>query len=113
MTTQLPDEFIQECLDDIDKLSVLYATAKAEMEGLREDRKITKSQLMLVAEAEGVKGRDRQEVFAYTHPTYGAIVRRLKVAIRESVRLEYQLKLAELRWESWRSINANQRQALR
>lgn len=113
MTDRLPDDFVQQCLDDIDSLSVEYATAKAEMEGLREDRKITKAQLMLVAEADGVKGRDRQEVFAYTHPTYLALVRRFKAAIKAAVRLEFQLKVAELRFEAWRSVNANQRQALR
>lgn len=105
----LPDEFVQEIIDDLDQAAQRYASAKALAEGLKEDRKITKAQLMNVAAAEGVTVITAREQFAYSHATYLDVVHQLKAAIRDAARAEYDCKICELRFEAWRTINANQR----
>jgi len=109
----LPDEFVQELMESLESKARVYAKAKANRAGLEEDRKITKNELMMVAEADDVHTITKQERFAYSHPTYRAIVNRLKKAIEDEVNAEYDCKLAELQFEAWRTINANERAATR
>lgn len=110
---RLPDEYVQQLIDDLEVASQDYARAKAEADGLRELRKVTKAQLMSVAEAEGNGSIARQEVYAYGHPTYRAILERLRTAIEDETLRQYQCKLAELKFEAWRTISANQRAVTR
>jgi len=109
----LPDTYVQELMEEMESASVLYARAKALAEGLREDRKITKAQLMNVAESEGVAAYSRQEVFAYSHPTYRRIVKDLRQAIEDETLKQYKCKMCELKFEAWRTISANTRAATR
>ena len=109
----LPDEYVQQLMNELDETSQTYAKKKAMAEGLREDRKVTKAQLMSVAEAEGYSSLAKQEVFAYGHPTYKAILDKLRVAIEEEALWSYKCKMCELRFEAWRTISANTRAATR
>lgn len=105
----LPDEYVQHLFDELENGSIDYAQAKAEAFGFSEDRKITKAHLMAVAAADDVKSIAKQELFAYNHPTYSALVAKQKRAIEEEARLLYKLKILELQFEAWRTINANAR----
>lgn len=107
----VPDELVQDLLERLEAASVRYAEAKAERIGLEELRKVTKAELMAVAEAEDVRTITKQERFAYSHPTYGQIVKKLKAAIKREIVEEYACKLVEMEWETWRTVNANQRAA--
>ncbi|MDH4172121.1 MAG: hypothetical protein OEW90_01850 [Betaproteobacteria bacterium] len=111
--SRLPDEFVQSLLDNLDTKGKVYARRKAERTGLEEERKITKNELMNVAEAEDVRTITKQERFAYSHPTYRAIVTRLIKAVEEEALAEYELKLIDMQFEAWRTINANERAASR
>lgn len=108
---QLPDDELERLFEELKAAAADFAGAKARRFGLEEQRKIRKNELMLVAEASGAKSRDRQERYAYTHPTYKLTVDKLLKAIEEEVNAEYAVKLVEMRWESWRSIGANMRAA--
>lgn len=108
----IPDEYVQELLDEIEESAAEFAVAKGQTVGLKEGRKIMKAQLMGVAEANGVKSVSKQEQFAYSHPTYRAAVDRLVEAIEREANLEYRCKIVEMKWESWRTLNANARRAL-
>lgn len=106
---QLPDEELEELFTALQTAAHEYGVAKAKRIGLEDQRKVTKNQLMLTAEAEGQRSRDKQERFAYTHPQYRHIVDKLVAAIEAEVDAEYACKIIEMRWESWRSIGANMR----
>lgn len=108
---QLPDEELEALFEELSAAALRYGKAKAARIGLEEQRKIRKNQLMLTAEATGQKSRDKQERYAYTHPTYKATVDKLLNAIEEETDAEYACKIIEMRWESWRSIGANMRAA--
>lgn len=107
----LPDEAIQELFDKLETAALSYAKAKALRFGLEEQRKITKNQLMLVAEAEGERTITRMERFAYSHVTYKEIVDLLVKAIEDEASKEYACKLVEMRWETFRTLSANMRAA--
>lgn len=108
---QLPDEELERLFDELRDAAAEYGKAKARRFGLEELRKIRKNQLMVTAEATGAKSRDKQERFAYTHPTYKLVVDDLLDAIETETTAEYRCKLVEMRWESWRTIGANMRAA--
>ena len=83
-----------------------YAKAKANRVYLSEFRKTQKAILVQKAPSGTVSER---ESFAYAHPEYLALLDGLKAAVEEEERLRYILKAAELKFEQWRTENANQR----
>lgn len=106
---QLPDELVQQLLENIETFGDRHASAQAEQERLKENRKITKNVLMKFAEADGIKSHVQQEKYAYTHPTYLRAVADWIKSIEEGVKAEVRFRNAEREWESWRTISANQR----
>lgn len=89
---------------------VIYAKAKAHMRALEEQRKITKATLMNLARALGeAKSRDSAETWAYTHIQYKQVSDRMIQAIEEEGIAHSAYNRAEKEWESWRSLNANDR----
>lgn len=90
-----------------------YAEAKAERCFLEEKRKTLKA--LLMNESTGKTVSDREQ-YAYSHPSYQALLNNFKDAILEEETLRVQIKGAELTIEIWRSENAsnrNQDRALR
>lgn len=111
---QLPDELCNQLIENIEDASRPYAKAKALVTSLEELRKTTKAGLMKLARAQGeARSKEAAEVWAYTHPQYDDVVKRLVEAIEEEVIKETQFKNAEREWESWRTISANERKATR
>lgn len=106
---QLPDDLVNQLLENIEELAEPYAKAKALQESLKENRKITKNTLMKMAEVEGIKSHVQQEKFAYLHPQYKLAVNKWIQAIEDEVMAETRFKNAEREWESWRTICANER----
>lgn len=109
----LPDEYVQELFEKIEKTGNEHARTKGRVAALMEMRKIHKSQLMQVKQACGVTSTAAQEREAYADPTYQEVVDRLVAAIEEEGRAAVAHSLAEKAWESWRTENANQRAATR
>ena len=110
---KLPDEFVQQLVENFEEAGKARAMAKARLRGLEEDRKILKAQLMKVAEAQGTTSITRQEAFAYSHQQYTRLRDNLVEAVEEESLRDYECRLCEIKFEAWRSINANERQASR
>lgn len=109
---KLPDEFVQQLVEDFETSGKAHAYAKARLRGLEEDRKILKADLMNVARDAGFKGA-QQEAYSHSHPRYKALRDDLVKATEEEALRHYECRLCEIKFEAWRSINANERQASR
>lgn len=110
----LPDELVQELLNELQDSGEQHAKAKARMRQLEEQRKIVKAQLMKVGQTVGgLTSGAKLELFAYSHPTYVDLVASLVTAIENEALMDYRRKDAEIRYECWRSLNSNQRAATR
>ena len=99
-------ESIEKAINYIRDTAKDYAKAKANRVYLSEFRKSQKAILVQKAPQGTVSER---ESFAYAHPEYLALLDGLKAAVEEEERLKYILKAAELKFEKWRTENANQR----
>lgn len=115
MTTgTLPDELVNQLLENIEDAAVPYSKAKSRVTALEENRKITKSALMKMARATGqATSKEGAEAWAYTHPQYELAVKQLVEAIEDEVLKATAFQNAEREWESWRTISANERKATR
>lgn len=106
---QLPDDAVQQLLEDIAEAGKLYARAKAHLEALRERRKITKASIMKVVETYGVTSYAAQEREAYSHPTYAEHIKQLEKAVEDEVIAEIAFRNAERAFDGWRSCLASER----
>lgn len=110
----IPDELVQQLLENIETASQPYAKAKALVTSLEELRKSTKAGLMKMARAMGeASSKEGAEAWAYTHPSYQDVVDRLVAAIEDEVLKQTKFQNAEREWESWRTLCANERSATR
>lgn len=110
----LPDELVQQLLENIETASKPYAKAKALVTSLEELRKSTKAGLMKMARALGeATSREAAEAWAYTHENYQDVVKRLVAAIEDEVLEQTKFQNSEREWESWRTLCANERSATR
>lgn len=105
----IPDELVQQLLENIEETGKVYAKAKRRQEECKEARKITKNTLMKFSEVDGVTSHIKQEKWAYTNPQYKLKVDEWMQAIEEEVIAEVRFRNAEREWESWRTICANER----
>lgn len=105
----LPDEFVQSLLDELDETGQAHAKAKARMLSLTEKRKMTKARLMRTAEDMGIQSGAKQEAYAYVSPIYSEVVNQLALAVEDEDRLANRLRFLEIQYEAWRTVNANLR----
>lgn len=99
--------------DFIIKNAKNYAAAKANRMYLEERRKSAKA--LLMNESTGKTVSDREK-YAYSHPSYLALLQEFKNAILDEETLRIQIRGAELAIEIWRSeqaTNRNQDRAMR
>lgn len=109
MTTRDP----HSAAEFIIKSAKPYAQAKANRMYLEEHRKTLKA--LLMNESTGKTVSDREQ-YAYSHPSYQALLNNFKDAILEEETLRVQIKGAELTIELWKAetfSNAKQDRALR
>lgn len=86
-----------------------YASAKANMEYLREFRKSKKAILIGEAERKGLKTGQERESYAYSHNEYVSLLDALKIAIEQSEELRWRMTIAQERVNIWRTKQANGR----
>jgi hypothetical protein len=106
---QLPDDAVQQLLEDIAEAGKVYARAKAHLEALRERRKITKASIMKVVETYGVTSYAAQEREAYSHPGYAQHIVELEKAVEAEVITEIAFRNAERAFDAWRSVLSTER----
>ena len=101
---------IFKVLDYIRDNAEKYARAKANRVYLEEFRKSKKAMLMIEAERDlGLKTVASQEVAAYAHEDYRALLDALKIAVEEEEGYRWMLIAAQAKCEVFRTLQANQR----
>jgi len=100
---------IEKALNYLRDNAKKLAGARADYEYLAQFRKSKKAMLMVEAEQKGITAANKQEVYAYSHADYIALLDGYKIAVGEYERLKHLQKAAELRIEVWRSKNASLR----
>lgn len=86
-----------------------YAEAKAQRVYLDQFRKSKKALLMAEAAGNGISAIGKQETYAYSHSDYIDLLEALKIATAEEERLKILIRVAELKIETWRTQEANNR----
>lgn len=113
MPTEQQAQNAEHWLDGLRDLVKDYASAKADRVYLENFRKSKKAMLMAEAETKDpdrYKSAASQEAYAYRHADYLELLQGLKQATEVEEYRRWQLKSREMRFEEWRTNQANQRQ---
>jgi len=108
----MSDEIAEKWQEGIREAVRDFARANAEAKYLEHYRKSKKAILMAEAKAkdpEEYKSAASQEVYAYRHPEYLELLEGYRKAVETQEYRRWQLKIRELRFEEWRTEQANQR----
>jgi len=84
-----------------------YAKAKAVLADLENAKSSVKADLMKASNENTIAGQERE---AYSSPQYKQHCKAIGIATHEVEMLKLHIKCAELRWETWRTQQANDRQ---
>jgi glucan-binding YG repeat protein len=95
------------CIEFIFEMAPKYAKAKADLSDLENAKNSLKAKLMTESREKTVAGQERE---AYSRLQYKEHCKAIGIAIYEVETLKLQIKCAELRWETWRTQQANERQ---
>lgn len=95
--------------EKIRTLSAKYSLAKANKSKADSFRKITKSELMIEAQSNGLKTIVAQENYALTHFEYKKSINELSDSIHQESLLFWELKSMEMEMEFWRTTEATKR----
>jgi len=105
-------EQAEHWLDGLRQLVKDYSEAKAQRVYLEHFRKSKKAILMAEAQVKDpdqYKSAASQEVYAYRHSEYIELLGGLRAATETEEFRRWQLKSREMRFEEWRTEQANQR----
>lgn len=106
------DETIERRIEKLRELAGLFAEAKGERVQIEHFRSSKKAMLMKGAAVEGVKSAAAQERDAYASKDYRELLVAIGRAVEREERLRWDLRLAEMRFEAWRSHEATKRAEL-
>lgn len=102
------DERVEGAIKFIRDKAKEFAQAKAQRVYLDEFRK-TKKALLIQQAPEHCKTVADKESYAYAHAEYQELLLGLRVAVEQEEQLRLLVKAAELRFEQWRTLQANNR----
>jgi len=105
----MSDEAIERRLGELREKSKQFATAFALKEHLEEFKKSKLAILMKQAETHGYTTSAAQEREARANPEYLDLLEGLKVATEQSEALRWELKIAEIGADVWRTLQSNKR----
>lgn len=103
------DAWVEKRMSELRQSAEHYAKAKANVEYISEYKKTKLAILMKAAEVEGFKTATMQEREARAHESYVQLLEGLKVATEEAERLRWELEMAKIGFEVWRTRQANER----
>lgn len=101
-------ETFEELFGNIEGAGDAYATAKSNRVHIEQFRKSKKALLMQEAFEQDMNGV-QAEAYAYAHPEYVKLLDGLKEAVRVEAEHWWVLKGREMKFEYWRTQQANQR----
>ena len=105
----MSDEAIERRMKELRETAGKFAKAVATREHLDEFKKSKLAILMKKYELEGHKTSAAQEREARADPAYIDLLEGLKVAVEQSEALRWELKIAEIGAEVWRTQQASKR----
>lgn len=105
----MSEDAIERRMAELRDLAGKFAKAYATREHLDEFKKSKLAILMKQAEREGATTAAAQEREARANPQYLELLDGLKDAVEQSESLRWQLKIAEIGAEVWRTREANRR----
>lgn len=105
----MDDETIERRLSELRETAKKYAKAFAQREHLDEFKKSKLAMLMKKAERDGFTTAAAQEREARAHDDYLELLDGLKEATETSEALRWELKIAEIGAEVWRTQQASKR----
>lgn len=103
------DDWLEQRMDEIDSKAKQFAKAKSEKEHLDEFKKSKLAILMKKYEAKGFSSAAAQEREARADDDYIELLEGLKAATEASEQARWELELIKIRFEAWRTNQANQR----
>ena len=103
------DVWVEQRMSELRQSAQKYAEAKANVEYISEYKKTKLAILMKAAEVEGFKTATMQEREARAHESYIQLLDGLKAATEEAERLRWDLEMAKIGFEVWRTKQANER----
>lgn len=95
------------CIDFIFDKAPEFAKQKAILADLENAKSSLKADLMKASNENTIAAQERE---AYASPQYKEHCKAIGIATHEVEVLKLQIKCAELRWETWRTMQANERQ---
>jgi hypothetical protein len=110
---RLSDEQIEKRMIALRAKAAEYAKAKAQYDYLEDFKKSKVAILMKEAEVKGFKTSAAQEREALAHDDYLQLLLGLQIANENAERLRWELKLAELASEIWRTNESTRRAEMR
>ena len=96
-----------KCIETIWELAPEYSKAKATLSDLENAKSSMKADLMKLSNEQTIAAQERE---AYASPTYKDHCKAIGIATHQTELLKLKIKCAELRWETWRTQQANERQ---
>jgi hypothetical protein len=96
-----------KCIETIWELAPKYSIAKANLADFENAKSSVKADLMKASNETTIAGQERE---AYASPQYKNHCKQIAEATFEAELLKLKIKCAELRWETWRTQQANERQ---
>lgn len=103
------NEALERRFHELEKQSRVYAAAKAQMTYLAEFRKSQLAILMKKYAARGVETAVAQDREARADPEYLQVLEGLKDATEIAERERWALRIAEMGFEGWRTLEATKR----
>jgi hypothetical protein len=103
------DEAIERRMQELRELSKQYAKAKAQEGYLSEFKRSKLAMLMKAAEQDGHASAVAQEREARAHPAYLELLEGLRDAVERAESLRWQLNIAEIGADVWRTQEASKR----
>lgn len=107
------DEEKERKLQNIRDSVEAFAEAKSQRVYLEHFRSSRRAQLMKDAQLNGATSAVEQQREAERHPDYIEILEGIREATYKEARAYWELRIAEMQWESWRTRMANQREEMR
>ena len=98
-----------ECVENVYIVGRLYAEAKRDRIGADNYRKTVRAIAFLKSTEKGVAAREAE---ALSCQTYIDVCKKLEQAVLDEETYKYELKMAELKIEVWRSMQATKRQEI-
>lgn len=110
---RISDETIEKRMQTLRETAARYAKAKADYEYLEDFKKSKLAMLMKEAEVNGHKTAASQEREARAHPDYLICLDGLRAANEQAEKLRWELRLAEMGAEIWRTMESSRRAEMR